>query len=208
LNEYPRQVACAKLAINREIEHCQPADIRNLLPGATRPDFRKPQRRFTLSKLAFVQRYSGTCGAFLRLHDDLLPILKGDPACASTGAHRHKTLHISREMPYAKCVSEAFLSRGCPLSFKELNVMKIKKIPVLVCALLVANVAFADELHDKAMAATHDLQQSIAEMHVIQQEHGGEFGGHMARAEQLAQQAEHERAEALKYYRERHPGWQ
>ncbi|CAB3752932.1 hypothetical protein GQ57_20380 [Burkholderia sp. MSh2] len=86
--------------------------------------------------------------------------------------------------------------------------MKIKTIPILVCAILAANVAFADELHDKAMAATHDLQQSIEEMHVIQQEHGGEFGGHMARAEQLARQAEHERDAALKYYRERHPGWQ
>ncbi len=86
--------------------------------------------------------------------------------------------------------------------------MKMKAIPVLVGALMVANVAFADELHDKAMAATRDLQQSIGEMHVIQQEHGGEFGGHMARAEQLAQQAEHERDEALKYYRQRHPGWQ
>ncbi|WP_429566946.1 hypothetical protein [Paraburkholderia sp. JPY419] len=86
--------------------------------------------------------------------------------------------------------------------------MKIKKLPVLVCALFVANVAFADELHDKAMAATHDLQQSISEMHVIQQEHGDEFGGHMARAEQLAEQAEHERDAALKYYRESHPGWQ
>jgi hypothetical protein len=86
--------------------------------------------------------------------------------------------------------------------------MNIKKIPLLVCALLAANVAFADELHDKAMAATRDLQRSIEEMHVIQQEHGGEFGGHMARAEQLAQQAEHERDEALKYYRQGHPGWQ
>jgi hypothetical protein len=30
----------------------------------------------------------------------------------------------------------------------------------------------------------------------------------MARAEQLAREAEHERDEALRYYRERHPGWQ
>jgi hypothetical protein len=86
--------------------------------------------------------------------------------------------------------------------------MKIKTLPVLVCALLAVNVAFADELHDKAMAATHDLQRSIEEMHVIQQEHGGDFGGHMARAEQLARDAEHERALALDYYRARHPGWQ
>jgi len=64
--------------------------------------------------------------------------------------------------------------------------MKIKKIPVLLYALLAANVALADELHDRAMAATHDLPRSIEEMHVIQQEHGDEFGWHMARAEQLA----------------------
>ena len=86
--------------------------------------------------------------------------------------------------------------------------MKIKSILTFVCALLVVNAAFADELHDKAMAATHDLQQAIEEMHVIQQEHGGEFGGHMARAEKLARQAEQERDAALKYYRQRHPGWQ
>lgn len=58
------------------------------------------------------------------------------------------------------------------------------------------------------MAATHDLQRAIQEMLVIQQEHGGQFGGHMERAEQLARQAEQERAAALEYYRERHPGWQ
>ncbi|MCA8271608.1 hypothetical protein LGN17_03610 [Burkholderia sp. AU30280] len=86
--------------------------------------------------------------------------------------------------------------------------MKLKSIPVILCAALMANAAFADELHNKAMAATHDLQRSIEEMHVIQQEHGGEFGGHMQRAEQLARQAEQERAAALEYYRARHPGWQ
>ena len=75
--------------------------------------------------------------------------------------------------------------------------MKIKTLAVLASALLVANVAFADELHNKAMAATHDLQRAIDEMHLIQQEHGGQFGGHMARAEQLARQAEQERAAAL-----------
>ena len=86
--------------------------------------------------------------------------------------------------------------------------MKLNTLLVLVGAAVAANVAFADELHDKAMAATHDLQRSIDEMHAIQQEHGGQFGGHMARAEQLAREAEHERDEALRYYRERHPGWQ
>lgn len=86
--------------------------------------------------------------------------------------------------------------------------MKIKALPVLVCALLAANVAFADELHDKAMRATHDLQHAIDEMHWIQAEHGGQFGGHMARAEQLAREAERERAAALEYYRASHPGWQ
>ena len=86
--------------------------------------------------------------------------------------------------------------------------MKIKTLPVLLCAALVVNVAFADELHNKAMAATHDLQNAINEMHVIQAEHGGQFGGHMARAEQLARQAEQERSAALEYYRASHPGWQ
>ena len=86
--------------------------------------------------------------------------------------------------------------------------MKIKTLAVLASALLVANVASADELHNKAMAATHDLQRAIDEMHLIQQEHGGQFGGHMARAEQLARQAEQERAAALEYYRASHPGWQ
>ena len=85
--------------------------------------------------------------------------------------------------------------------------MTIKTLPVLACALLLANGAFADELHNKAMAATHDLQRSIEEMHVIQQEHGGQFGGHMARAEKLAREAEIERNEALEYYRSSHPGW-
>lgn len=65
-----------------------------------------------------------------------------------------------------------------------------------------------DELHNKAMAATHDLQRAIDEMRVMQEEHGPEFGGHMAHAEQLAQQAMQEREEALRYYRARHPGWQ
>lgn len=89
--------------------------------------------------------------------------------------------------------------------------MKIKTLSTLVCTLVVAgvaNLACADELHNKAMAATHDLQRSIDEMHVIQMEHGGEFGGHMARAEQLARQAEAERDAALRYYRASHPGWQ
>ncbi|RDU95007.1 hypothetical protein [Trinickia dinghuensis] len=86
--------------------------------------------------------------------------------------------------------------------------MKIKTLAVLLGALAVANIASADELHNKAMAATHDLQRSIEEMHVIQQEHGGQFGGHMARAEQLARQAEQERNAALEYYRAAHPGWQ
>ncbi|CAG9247744.1 exported hypothetical protein [Burkholderia diffusa] len=86
--------------------------------------------------------------------------------------------------------------------------MKLKSIPVILCAALIANVALADELHNKAMAATQDLQRAIEEMHVIQQEHGGQFGGHMARAEQLARQAEQERAAALEYYRGKHPGWQ
>lgn len=86
--------------------------------------------------------------------------------------------------------------------------MKIKTLAVLASAVLVANVAFADELHNKAMAATHDLQRAIDEMHLIQQEHGGQFGGHMARAEQLARQAEQERNAALEYYRASHPGWQ
>lgn len=86
--------------------------------------------------------------------------------------------------------------------------MKIKTLPVLLGALLVVNVASADELHNKAMGATRDLQQAIYEMHVIQEEHGGEFGGHLARAEALARQAEQERAAALEYYRARHPGWQ
>ncbi|WP_146013922.1 hypothetical protein [Trinickia dabaoshanensis] len=86
--------------------------------------------------------------------------------------------------------------------------MKMKTLSVLACALLVANAAFADELHNKAMAATHDLQRAIDEMHVIQAEHGGQFGGHLARAEQLAREAERERAAALDYYRASHPGWQ
>ncbi|RQH08965.1 hypothetical protein [Paraburkholderia dinghuensis] len=86
--------------------------------------------------------------------------------------------------------------------------MKIKTLSILLCTILVTNIARADELHDKAMAATHDLQRAIDEMHVIQQEHGGEFGGHMARAEQLARQAEQERKVALEYYRAGHPGWQ
>ncbi|AIY43385.1 hypothetical protein LT85_4227 [Collimonas arenae] len=86
--------------------------------------------------------------------------------------------------------------------------MKLKTLPVLLCTLCVVTVAFADELHNKAMAATHDLQQAISEMHVIQQEHGGQFGGHMKRAEQLARQAEQERDAALQYYRANHPGWQ
>lgn len=86
--------------------------------------------------------------------------------------------------------------------------MKPQTILIALCAALVTTVAFADELHDKAMAATHDLQRSIEEMHVIQMEHGGQFGGHLARAEELARQAERERAAALDYYRARHPGWQ
>ncbi|CAE6812584.1 hypothetical protein R69746_08299 [Paraburkholderia aspalathi] len=84
----------------------------------------------------------------------------------------------------------------------------MKKVTVLLVSMLVASGAFADELHNKAMDATHDLQEAIQEMHVIQQEHGGQFGGHMARAEQLARQAEQERDAALQYYRASHPGWQ
>lgn len=86
--------------------------------------------------------------------------------------------------------------------------MKPKTMVIALCAALVASAAFADELHDKAMAATHDLQRSIEEMHVIQMEHGGEYGGHLARAEELARQAERERVAGLDYYRARHPGWQ
>jgi len=86
--------------------------------------------------------------------------------------------------------------------------MKFKTLPVLLCSVLVVTVAFADELHNKAMAATHDLQQAISEMRVIHQEHGDEFGGHLGRAVALAEQAEKERDAALAYYRARHPGWQ
>ncbi len=86
--------------------------------------------------------------------------------------------------------------------------MKIKKFVILVSSIFSMSLAYADELHNKAMAATRDLQRSISEMHVIQQEHGGEFGGHMARAEHLAQQAEQEREAALQFYRDRHPGWE
>jgi len=86
--------------------------------------------------------------------------------------------------------------------------MKIKMLPVVLCAVFFASGAFADELHDKAMSATRDLQSAINKMHEIQREHGGQFGGHMARAEQLARQAEQERNAALEYYRANHPGWQ
>jgi hypothetical protein len=90
----------------------------------------------------------------------------------------------------------------------ECKIMKIQTLPVLLCSLLVTTVVFADELHNKAMAATHDLQQAITEMRIIHQEHGNEFGGHLARAVSLAEQAEQERNAALEYYRARHPGWQ
>lgn len=86
--------------------------------------------------------------------------------------------------------------------------MKLRTVPLLLCSVFVVTVALADELHNKAMAATHDLQHAIEEMHVIQQEHGGQFGGHMARAEQLARQAEQERDAAIRFYRASHPGWQ
>ncbi|MGN6668577.1 MAG: hypothetical protein ACTHKH_16630 [Trinickia sp.] len=85
--------------------------------------------------------------------------------------------------------------------------MNIKALPVLACALVIAHVAFADELHNKAMAVTRALQQSIDGMHLIQAEHGGQFGGHMARAEKLAREAQAERNAALDYYRASHPGW-
>ena len=84
----------------------------------------------------------------------------------------------------------------------------MKKINIALVLVLVAAVAYADELHDKAMAATHDLQRAIDEMHVMDQEHGPEFGGHMGRAAELAKQAERERVAALDYYRAHHPGWQ
>lgn len=80
-------------------------------------------------------------------------------------------------------------------------------VSIIAFVTLGANVAYADEIHDKAMASTQYLRQSIDIMHVMQQQHGPEFGGHMARAEQLATQAERERDAALKYYRAHHPGW-
>ncbi|WP_155646139.1 hypothetical protein [Burkholderia diffusa] len=86
--------------------------------------------------------------------------------------------------------------------------MKVKALAVFLGAAVVFTAAFADELHNKAMAATDHLQQAINTMHWIQQEHGDQFGGHMARAEELAQQAEQERVATIEYYRARHPGWQ
>jgi len=85
--------------------------------------------------------------------------------------------------------------------------MNIKKASVLLCAFFISSGVFADELHDKAMTATHDLQQAVSEMRLIHQEHGDEFGGHMGKATALAEQAEKERNIALEYYRARHPGW-
>lgn len=83
-----------------------------------------------------------------------------------------------------------------------------KKALVLLGTLLISGTVMADELHDKAMASTHDLQAAIDEMHIMQMEHGPAFGGHMGRAEALARQAEAERQAALEYYRAGHPGWQ
>jgi hypothetical protein len=91
---------------------------------------------------------------------------------------------------------------------RDVKLVKIKTLTVIFGALVVAGVACADELHDKAMASTHDLQRAISEMHVMQEEHGPDFGGHIARAEALARQAESERQAALDYYRSNHPGWQ
>ena len=85
--------------------------------------------------------------------------------------------------------------------------MKVKVIPLLV-GLLIGTAVFADELHDRAMAATHDLQQAISELRRINQDRVDEFGGHMGRAVGLAEQAEKERVAALEFYRARHPGWQ
>jgi hypothetical protein len=86
--------------------------------------------------------------------------------------------------------------------------MKKSTVFLLTTLVVASSAVFADELHDKAMAATHDLQQAIDEMHVMTREHGPEFGGHMERAEKLAQQAANEREAALKFYRAHHPGWQ
>ncbi|WP_321899997.1 hypothetical protein [Paraburkholderia heleia] len=84
----------------------------------------------------------------------------------------------------------------------------MKKLTLLLVSMLIASGAYADELRDKSMSTKHDLEQAIAEMHVMQQEHDADFDGHLARAEQLARQAEAEREAALEYYRAHHPGWQ
>lgn len=85
--------------------------------------------------------------------------------------------------------------------------MKLKMIAVLAGALF-ATAAVADEIHDKTMVVDHDLKEAVGMLHVIGAEHGPDFGGHFGRAEQLARQADQERAAGMQYYRVRHPGWQ
>ncbi|WP_420384494.1 hypothetical protein [Novosphingobium sp.] len=85
--------------------------------------------------------------------------------------------------------------------------MKIGAIVLIAGGALIATAALADEIHDKTQVADHDLKEAIGVLHMIQAEHGPDFGGHFARAEQLARQADAEREAGMHYYRARHPGW-
>jgi len=86
--------------------------------------------------------------------------------------------------------------------------MKLRAIVLIAGGVLVATAALADEIHDKTQVADHDLKEAVGVLHVIQMEHGPDFGGHFARAEQFARQADAEREAGMRYYRTRHPGWQ
>ena len=86
--------------------------------------------------------------------------------------------------------------------------MKISAIVLIVGGALIATAALADEIHDKTQVADRDLKEAIEVLHVIQMEHGPDFGGHFERAERLARQADAEREEGMRYYRTRHPGRQ
>ena len=85
--------------------------------------------------------------------------------------------------------------------------MKLKLIAVIAAA-LVATAAMADEIHDKTVAADRDMKEALDVLHIMQAEHGPDFGGHFARAEALLREADREREEGMKFYRARHPGWQ
>ena len=74
------EIACAKLAVDGQIEQCEIAGFTaQLQPDSDRPDISQPERHFLAGQFPFVPGFT-MLNSGIRFHDDLL--MKKDHHCA------------------------------------------------------------------------------------------------------------------------------